>query len=209
MRMTSAPSSMLTGIARYSGVPDQPAQEHRERAADDIRKGGRLSTSTGGQLTGRGGDIIIIDDPLKADEAHSETARKKCRGMGSNDPDVAFQQSSEKGRSYSSCNGWHVDDLAGVLLETGGWEHLNLPATAEQDERIPIDDGPMARAQGGRLAASRRASGRSNSGGCLSETSDRLPSPRSISSPLPRRTAISSSGTGSANTTRQRSILGQ
>ncbi|MER9528018.1 hypothetical protein NKI96_31320, partial [Mesorhizobium sp. M0292] len=26
--------------------------------------GGRLATSTGGQLTGRGGDIIIIDDPL-------------------------------------------------------------------------------------------------------------------------------------------------
>ena len=40
--------------------------------------GGRLATSTGGQLTGRGGDIIIIDDPLKADEAHSETARTRC-----------------------------------------------------------------------------------------------------------------------------------
>ena len=40
--------------------------------------GNRLATSTGGQLTGRGGDIIIVDDPLKADEAHSESARNKC-----------------------------------------------------------------------------------------------------------------------------------
>ncbi|MER9592243.1 phage terminase large subunit [Mesorhizobium australicum] len=30
----------------------------------------------------------------------------------------------------------HVGDLAGVLLETGGWEHLNLSAIAEQDERV-------------------------------------------------------------------------
>ncbi len=37
--------------------------------------GGRLATSITGTLTGRGGDIIIIDDPIKPDEAHSETSR--------------------------------------------------------------------------------------------------------------------------------------
>ncbi|WP_281422139.1 hypothetical protein [Aquisediminimonas sediminicola] len=36
----------------------------------------RLSTSTGGTLTGRGGDFIIIDDPIKAKDAHSEVARQ-------------------------------------------------------------------------------------------------------------------------------------
>ena len=38
--------------------------------------GFRMATSTGGTLTGRGGDLIIIDDPLKADDAYSETARE-------------------------------------------------------------------------------------------------------------------------------------
>ena len=38
--------------------------------------GSRLSTSVGGVLTGRGADLIIIDDPLKPDEALSETQRK-------------------------------------------------------------------------------------------------------------------------------------
>src|SRR4051812_26291623 len=38
-------------------------------------QGSRLATSVGGVLTGRGGDIIIIDDPLKPDEALSETQR--------------------------------------------------------------------------------------------------------------------------------------
>jgi len=37
--------------------------------------GGRLTTSISGTLTGRGGDIIVIDDPIKPDEAQSETTR--------------------------------------------------------------------------------------------------------------------------------------
>jgi hypothetical protein len=35
----------------------------------------QLSTALGGVLTGRGADIIIIDDPLKADDALSESRR--------------------------------------------------------------------------------------------------------------------------------------
>ena len=40
------------------------------------KQGFRLSTSVGGVLTGRGADFIIIDDPLKPDEALSDTQRK-------------------------------------------------------------------------------------------------------------------------------------
>jgi len=40
-----------------------------------IKNGFRLSTSVGGILTGRGADFIIIDDPLKPDEALSESER--------------------------------------------------------------------------------------------------------------------------------------
>ena len=39
--------------------------------------GGHLSTSPGGSLKGRGGDIITIDDPIKPDEAMSETQRNR------------------------------------------------------------------------------------------------------------------------------------
>jgi hypothetical protein len=38
-------------------------------------RGFRMATSVGGTLTGRGGDIIIIDDPLKPDDAMSEAKR--------------------------------------------------------------------------------------------------------------------------------------
>ena len=39
--------------------------------------GSRYATSVAGTLTGRGADLIIIDDPLNANELHSETARKR------------------------------------------------------------------------------------------------------------------------------------
>lgn len=54
------------------------------RPAKDIEteyattKGGfRYATSVGGTLTGRGGNFIIIDDPIKPEEAMSKTSREK------------------------------------------------------------------------------------------------------------------------------------
>lgn len=38
-------------------------------------RGFRLATSVGGTLTGRGGDLIVIDDPLKPADAFSEAKR--------------------------------------------------------------------------------------------------------------------------------------
>jgi hypothetical protein len=41
-------------------------------------QGSRLATSGGGVLTGRGADIIVIDGPLKPEEALSQTQRPVC-----------------------------------------------------------------------------------------------------------------------------------
>src|ERR1700674_527160 len=51
---------------------------HRHAVQEFIttRQGYRLATSTGGVLTGRGADIIVIDDPLKPEEALSEAQRQ-------------------------------------------------------------------------------------------------------------------------------------
>src|SRR5262245_57307378 len=39
-------------------------------------RGFRLATSVGGTLTGRGGNLIIIDDPMKPQDALSDSARQ-------------------------------------------------------------------------------------------------------------------------------------
>ena len=44
-------------------------------------RGFRYATSVGGPLTGRGGDLIIIDDPIKADEALSKDRREGGRRL--------------------------------------------------------------------------------------------------------------------------------
>src|SRR6201982_822629 len=51
---------------------------HRQAVPEFIttRQGSLLATSTGGVLTGRGADIILIDDPLKPEEALSEAQRQ-------------------------------------------------------------------------------------------------------------------------------------
>jgi hypothetical protein len=51
---------------------------HRQAVQEFLttREGYRLATSNGGVLTGRGADIILIDDPLKPEEALSDTQRQ-------------------------------------------------------------------------------------------------------------------------------------
>src|ERR1700739_2244978 len=51
---------------------------HRQAVQEFIttRQGYRLATSTGGVLTGRGADILVIDDPLKPEGGRSDPQRK-------------------------------------------------------------------------------------------------------------------------------------
>jgi predicted phage terminase large subunit-like protein len=102
--------------------------------------GGRLATSVGGSLTGRGGDIIIVDDPLKAEEAQSELARSRVlewfRGTL-----LSRLNDKEHGEIIVLMQRLHQDDLSGHLIETGHWTHLKLPAIATVDTIIRI--GPQ------------------------------------------------------------------
>ncbi len=97
--------------------------------------GGRLSTSVGGTLTGRGGDIIVIDDPIKPDEAMSESTRRKVLNWYSNTLSSRLNDKS-KGAIILVMQRLHEEDLAGHLLDAGGWGHLSLPAIAEVEESI-------------------------------------------------------------------------
>src|SRR5499427_2842983 len=47
-----------------------------EAEFETTQRGSRLATSVGGTLTGRGGEVLIIDDPIKANDADSEVARR-------------------------------------------------------------------------------------------------------------------------------------
>ena len=99
--------------------------------------GGRYATSVGGTLTGRGADQIIVDDPLKAEEAQSEPARRRAVDWFGGTL-VTRLNDKEAGAIIVVMQRLHEDDLAGHLLRQGGWTHLNLPAIATEDQRIQV-----------------------------------------------------------------------
>src|SRR4051812_27497449 len=99
--------------------------------------GSRYATSVGGTLTGRGADLIIVDDPLKAEEAMLEPARKRV---------IDWYAGTLVSRLNDKANGpivvvmqrLHEQDLGGHLLGQGAWQHLDLPAIAVDDGVIPL-----------------------------------------------------------------------
>ena len=101
------------------------------------RGGGRNATSVGGTLTGRGADLIIVDDPLNATESASEAARRKVIEWFTG---TLLSRLNDKTRNpiIVVAQRLHEDDLPGHLLRTGGWRHLCLPAIATTRQRIAI-----------------------------------------------------------------------
>jgi hypothetical protein len=99
--------------------------------------GSRYATSVGGTLTGRGADLIVIDDPLKAEEAMSELARKRVIDWYSGTL-VSRLNDKQRGPIVVVMQRLHEDDLAGHLLEQGCWQHLDLPAIALEDTEIAL-----------------------------------------------------------------------
>ncbi len=56
---------------------------------ETTRRGYRLATSVGGTLTGRGGEVLIVDDPIKANDAESEVARRAANECPQHRPQPA------------------------------------------------------------------------------------------------------------------------
>ena len=79
-------------------------------------QGTRMATSVGGVLTGRGADLIIIDDPLKPDEALSESGRKAVNEWYDH---TLLSRLNDKaaGCIIIIMQRLHQDDLVGHVLE--------------------------------------------------------------------------------------------
>lgn len=98
--------------------------------------GGMITAGIGGPITGRGGHLILVDDPIKnAEEASSETIRQKHIDWFNS----TLYTRCEPGASIVVLmTRWHEMDLAGYLLNehTDNWEEIRLPAIAEEDDPL-------------------------------------------------------------------------
>jgi predicted phage terminase large subunit-like protein len=100
---------------------------------ETTRRGYRLATSVGGTLTGRGGDVLIIDDPVKADDANSKVAIDGANEWLRNTA-LSRLDSPQDSLIIINMQRLHANDMSGMLIEQG-WPRLAIPAIAVE----PVD----------------------------------------------------------------------
>ena len=139
----------------FDGVSIMKGNEAIERWGladkDGLRTGGgMLAAGVGGPITGRGANILLIDDPVKnREEAESQIIREAAKSWYSS---TAYTRLAPGGGVLVIQTRWHDDDLAGWLLdqmreaeiemrETGEWPDdadkwrvIDFPAIATHDE---------------------------------------------------------------------------
>jgi predicted phage terminase large subunit-like protein len=104
-------------------------------------RGRRYATSIEGTLTGRGGNLFIIDDPLKPSDALSDANRERViewyRSTLVTRPD-----DKQAARIMVVMQRIHVDDLVGYLLDNeAGFEVLSLPSVAQSTATYDLGGG--------------------------------------------------------------------
>ena len=109
---------------------------------ETVAGGGVRAVGVGGGITGMGGDLIVIDDPVKSrEEAESEVYREKVWNWYTDD---LYSRLEPNGAIVLIMTRWHDDDLAGRILESeqsGQWKVIRLPALAEEDDPLGREIG--------------------------------------------------------------------
>ena len=118
------------------------ADQNTKSRFDNDKGGSRLSTSVGSSLTGEGGNIIVVDDPNAAQEAHSEATIATT---------IEWWDGALSTRLNNAKTGAFVviqqrlgeEDLTGHILskEVGEWTHLCLPMRFEPERSFMTSIG--------------------------------------------------------------------
>ena len=138
----SSPATGTAGSFRPGSRAQRQAVPEFETTAQDCR----IATSVGGVLTSRDADVIIIDDPLKPEEALSDAHRESANEWFDH---TLYSRLNDKqqGAIVVIMHRLHEDDLVGHVLGQEDWELVRLPAIAEEDEtmRQPATGGRCAK----------------------------------------------------------------
>lgn len=98
--------------------------------------GARRAVSWTGAVMGRGADLIIIDDPIKAEDALSETRRAAVNEAFHTS--IATRLNRDSGAIILIMQRLHANDLTAFVQKGELWNVVAIPAIAERDERYDI-----------------------------------------------------------------------
>ena len=127
------------GDSQYQAIfPTRLKADSKSKDKWNTEKGGSYtSVGIGGPITGRGANLLIIDDPIKnREEAESLTIREKIWDWYTS---TAYTRLEKGAAVVVIMTRWHLDDLVGRLMdrqEKGGetWEVVRFPAIADEQE---------------------------------------------------------------------------
>ena len=137
-----------------------PAMQIAKRGNQQLRlqttaNGGRLAVGRGGAITGFGADILIVDDLNKADEDRSMVELENAYEFFTGSL-LTRLNDKRKARVIVIQQRLHELDLAGHLLMSGDYKHLNFPAIAEVDETFDLGTGRILHRKSGDVLFSKR-----------------------------------------------------
>lgn len=102
--------------------------------------GFRYAGSVGGSILGRGADLIVVDDPIKAQAALSTAERRKVKEFWDN---TLYTRLNDKGRGaiVIVMQRLHEDDLVGHVTGQEPWEVARIPAIETEDREYQVGPG--------------------------------------------------------------------
>ena len=112
---------------RFYLVSDQNVKTFYENS----KRGYRMSSGVQGTVQGRGGDVLCFDDPHNLKDIDSDVARTSVLNVFRNVWSQRFND-AKRGHYVVVMQRGHEDDLANMVMERGGFEHLNLPSEYER-----------------------------------------------------------------------------
>jgi predicted phage terminase large subunit-like protein len=134
--------------AKAAGInPDERMANRKDWQTS--RGGGIFATGVGGEFTGRGADLLVIDDPVSnREQADSPTYREKTWAWFE---DVAETRLEPGASVIVLMTRWHEDDLTGRLVRhRPDYQLLRIPALADGFDalgKVPAVD-PLGRGEG-------------------------------------------------------------
>ena len=112
---------------RFHIVSDQNIKTNYENS----KRGYRISTSVSGTGIGRGGNVLVLDDIHNLNNIDSQTERHSVLSFFRNVWSQRFND-AKRGHYVIVMQRGHEDDIANLVMERGGFEHLNLPSEYER-----------------------------------------------------------------------------
>lgn len=105
------------------------------------QQGYRLAAGMNGAILGRGADLIVIDDPIKATDALSAKERRRVNEAFDNTLHTRLND-KRTGAIVIIMQRLHQDDLVGHVLGRGEWEHVSIPAIETEKRVYRLGDAP-------------------------------------------------------------------